>query len=138
MQSKPFRKVEFWKYWFPLLGYMLTIFFLSSQSSLPQQPEFIHFDKICHLIEFGILGYLSYRAFVHSNLTVLKKNALLLAIIFTILFGISDEFHQFFVPLRQPDVYDIMADSFGTIIGTFSALLIDKKILKKKGMNREA
>jgi VanZ family protein len=37
-------------------------------------------------------------------------------IVFTSLFGISDEIHQHFTPGRSPDPYDVLADTIGACI----------------------
>ena len=124
----------FWVYWFPAFSYMLLIFFLSSRSSFPLSPPSIpYIDKIFHLVEFAVLGYLLVRAFLHSNNPGLQKYALLLAIVITILFGLTDELHQFFVPLRQGDFFDLISDSLGAVIGSFGALWINRDSLIKKG-----
>ncbi|MEW5802989.1 MAG: VanZ family protein [bacterium] len=102
---------------------MSLIFFLSSRSTFPLSPPRIPYsDKICHCLEYAILGYLLMRAFIHEDNPRLFKNALLLAIGVAVLFGISDELHQLFVPLRQADVFDLVADSFGAAMGSWFAL----------------
>lgn len=112
-------------YWFPVLAYMVLIFFLSSRSNFPIAPPKIpYFDKICHSVEFAILGYLLIRAFSHQDSPWLQRNALLLAVGVAILFGLSDEFHQLFVPLRQADVFDLVADSLGAVMGVWVALYV--------------
>jgi VanZ family protein len=67
-------------------------------------------DKILHGFEYGILGILLYRAFKQSTPTT---QSIRLAIICAIAFGISDEMHQWFVPQRQADVWDLVADAVG-------------------------
>ncbi|NIW80004.1 MAG: VanZ family protein, partial [Calditrichae bacterium] len=42
---------------------------------------------------------------------------ILIAIIIGIVYGISDEYHQSFVPGRFADVVDALADTLGIIIG---------------------
>ncbi len=41
----------------------------------------------------------------------------------TILYGISDEFHQSFVPGRQPSWYDVLADGLGGLLGVLAVAL---------------
>ncbi|MBI5416624.1 VanZ family protein [Candidatus Poribacteria bacterium] len=94
---------------------MIFIFYLSSCSSLPG-PDFIpHFDKIEHLIAYLILSLLFYRAWSGSQ-KFSQKNCIILAVLCTILFGLSDEFHQSFVPNRCADIYDLIFDSIGAIL----------------------
>jgi len=114
---------RFWVYWFPVVVYMSLMFFLSSMSTLPVAlPRIPLADKVCHCIEYAILGYLLTRALIHENGSWLLRNALLLAIAIAIVFGLSDEIHQLFVPLRQSDIFDLLADSIGACIGAWGAV----------------
>ena len=114
----------------------MLIFFLSSQSIFPINPPRIpYLDKMCHMTEFAILGFLLIRALMHEQSPWVKKNALPLAIVITLLFGLSDEFHQLFVPLRRADGLDLLADGLGALIGSWGALwmywLMDRR--QRKG-----
>lgn len=71
---------------------------------------------------------------MNSQSKVFGKKVVLLAIFITILFGLSDEIHQLFVPLRQWDLFDLMADSMGAVFGSLVALWIYTNFLiNKKG-----
>ena len=50
-----------------------------------------------------------------------QRFLLLLLIVFCIVYGISDEIHQIFVPSRSSDIFDVIADSIGSIFGAFIA-----------------
>lgn len=114
---------RFWVYWFPVVVYMATIFFLSSRSTFPiALPKIPHMDKVCHFVEFMILGTLLMRAFIHEEGSWLSRHALLLAVGVAVLFGLSDEFHQLFVPFRQVDLFDFLADSLGAASGAWIAI----------------
>ncbi len=41
-----------------------------------------------------------------------------LAVVMAVLWGILDEWHQSFVPGRDPDVFDVLTDLQGAILGT--------------------
>lgn len=52
-----------------------------------------------------------------------REKAVTLSLLFSILYAISDEIHQIFVPMRTPDMMDILADSTGAglfLIGVWS------------------
>ena len=120
---------KFWVYWFPVAAYMSLIFFLSSRSTLPVNISRIPYgDKLCHCTEFALLGYHLLRAFFHEESSWLSRHALLLAIGIAVLFGLSDEFHQIFIPLRQADVSDLIADFLGAMIGVWVAFGIHRRI----------
>jgi len=46
---------------------------------------------------------------------------LLGAFVITVLYGVSDEFHQSFVPGRTPDVADVAADAAGAALALTAA-----------------
>ena len=74
--------------------------------------------KLAHFTEYLILGILC------INLCRKKKD-IYLAIIFCILYAISDEVHQIFIHGRAFQVMDIMIDSCGAILGI---LLLNGKV----------
>ncbi|MBI4712069.1 MAG: VanZ family protein [Planctomycetes bacterium] len=106
--------VHFLKYWFPPIAYAGLIFFLSSRQ-LPQMPVSIpYFDKPVHLVEYAILAMLLYRTFMNS--VRVRKSAAALSIVLTILYGFSDELHQFYVPGRQISEWDFLFDTIGAAV----------------------
>lgn len=95
-----------------LVAYCGLIFFLSSRpSETYPNVNFPHSDKIAHIILYLPLGILSARiaAWYHKRYTW--------AFLFCLLYGISDEFHQHFVPTRNCSVDDIFADCLGGLLG---------------------
>jgi VanZ family protein len=42
-----------------------------------------------------------------------------LAMILVTVYGVLDEFHQHFVPGRSPDIYDVMSDAAGAMLGVW-------------------
>jgi len=59
------------------------------------------------------------------------KKIWLLVVLATLLYGISDEFHQFFVPGRSFETFDVMADTIGGAIGGTVYLICGFKAKKK-------
>ena len=104
---------RFIRYWVPVILYAGLIFTVSSFPLPPPKVEIPFIDKLIHLIEYGILGFLFYRALRVSRLV---KQVFILAIIFSILYALSDEIHQFFVPGREFDFWDLAADSLGIVL----------------------
>ncbi|MEW6606100.1 MAG: VanZ family protein [bacterium] len=103
------------RYWF-LAGIYMGLIFI--QSSIPgdKLPPLPISDKLSHLIEFGILSWLIGKASRTSNKKFLIKQAAIFSIIITILYGLSDELHQSFISLREPEVYDVIYDGTGGIL----------------------
>jgi VanZ family protein len=109
--------------WVPPLLYMLLIFYLSSQSNpLPELTKRV-WDKALHTIEYGTLAVLFCRAFVGEGYGRLA--AMGLAFVFTSAYGASDEWHQLYVPLRNSDFFDWLADSIGGGIGITAFAAMD-------------
>lgn len=115
-------------HWLPPFCWALLIFDLSSHSfadfTLPF--NFNNLDKLIHASIYGVLCFLFYRAFLQMQTSWWRENAVTLSFLFSILYGISDEIHQMFVPMRTPDVMDILADGMGAglfLIGVWSIRL---------------
>ena len=105
----------FGKYWAPFLLALAVIFWLSS---LPQVPAARYFwDKLLHVAAYAGLGVLALRAF-HGGAAPLRPGATLLAGCAVILWGVSDEYHQSFVPGRDASALDVAADAVGVLVAT--------------------
>jgi len=101
--------------WLPPCLYAAVIFYLSSLPGATYFPAFFSADKVLHVGEYGILGYLVARALRNYGLT--RKTLFIRAFALCVLYGISDEVHQMFVPHRCPSVMDILADGIGSSLG---------------------
>lgn len=106
------------RYWLPVLAWMSMIFYLSSQSRLPvEMPDWVPYvDKLAHAAVFGILGLLFVRAWLEGRLEEINARVAGLAVSFTLLYGVTDEFHQIYVPGRSPSAGDLIADTLGAAI----------------------
>lgn len=115
--------------WGPVVLWCLLIFTFSSLPTLPK-TEIIWWDfilkKTAHMVEFGILYFLVFRAFsggVRNQKLSLKY--FLIPFIFVFLYAASDEYHQSFVPGRTSKIRDVGFDLAGIIIAYG---LISKKL----------
>jgi VanZ family protein len=104
-------------YWFPLIIYCLAIYIQSSRPGPQHLPELRFLDKFLHFGAYGLLGVFFYRAYETLALKNFKKLLILISIGSATLYGISDEIHQYFVPSRQSDVMDVIANTIGSICG---------------------
>ena len=96
----------------PLIFWALLIFYVSSISSL-RTPDigFSPSDKLAHIVEFGIFGFLLQRSFVAWRGPSVQ--VYILVFIIGVAYAGLDEVHQLFVPGRQGDWGDWVADSLG-------------------------
>lgn len=102
--------------WGPVILLASIMFFLSSMSLHMDRDPFPLSDKVAHLTIYGIFAAFLFRALYYTWPHMEFWKLGILTIFFTILYGMSDEFHQSFVPMRTPDVKDLMADGFGAIV----------------------
>ena len=107
-ESGRFWKIQDVRKWIPVVAYAAFLFYLSSQSSL-NVPSFTLSDKMYHVGAYAIFGFLIARA--------VGKKYLLVAFLGATLYGFSDEFHQWFVPGRSAEFFDLVADAIGGFLG---------------------
>jgi VanZ family protein len=102
----------------PMLLVMGVIFFLSSMpGDRLVLPPIVNIDKVAHMAIYGLLALTVFYAFGGSSLDRLHPSMIsLLVILICTLYGLSDEFHQSFIPNRSADVFDVLADCIGAII----------------------
>jgi VanZ family protein len=97
---------------------MALIFGLSSVS---QTPAFVGgVDKYLHAALYAGLSALIVRALAggwHRRLTV---GIVVAAIMMAAAYGVSDEFHQSFVPMRSVETMDVLADTVGAAVAAFA------------------
>ena len=118
------------RYWGPVGLYAGIIFFGSSLSSPPESiSSFLGdiSDKVLHLSEYALLGALLYRAFRHASSGWGAHHAVWAAVAGSTLYGVSDETHQLFVPFREADVLDIVADTVGGSVGAWTWRLLERR-----------
>ena len=129
------------RYWLPVVAWMAVVFSASSDPGSSQrssrilepllrwlfphiQPEEIwpvvlFVRKCAHLTEYAVLALLLWRAFrVLSAQTTgwswrVARNAWLVVVVY----AITDEWHQRFVPNRQASPWDVMIDAIGGAVG---------------------
>lgn len=101
--------------WLPVAAYMAMLFGFSSMSTPPSPPgDFSFYDA--HIAAYAGLGALTARA-TAGGLRDVSWRAVAGAVLISSLYGVSDEYHQLFVPGRSFDVLDMAADAIGSIVG---------------------
>ena len=99
----------------PALMYMGVIFVLSAQSRLPTAPGLFGWDKLQHIAAYAIMGVLLHRA--ASTSPIAPGGPFVQALVIGAAYGALDEYHQKFVPGRNMDFGDWLADMLGLLIG---------------------
>ncbi|WNF36648.1 VanZ family protein [Bacillaceae bacterium IKA-2] len=142
--------------WVAVVAWMALIFFLSHQPATQSNdlstgitelivktvenfaPN-IDFDirsfnhmvrKNAHFIAYLVLGVLMINALRTSG--VRGYRSIVLALGICVLYAISDEVHQLFIPGRSGEIRDVIIDSAGTTVGIGLYLLIGKILKSEK------
>jgi VanZ family protein len=104
-----------WKWWAPVIFYAIFVFSLSNRSYPGALPTFN--TKVFHPIEYITLGI--FLSVAWHNFSKHKNASFLVpcVLISGILFAISDEIHQAFVPGRSARISDVLIDSVGIALG---------------------
>ncbi|HIJ82995.1 MAG: VanZ family protein [Magnetococcales bacterium] len=96
-----------------MLAYSGWIYYLSSGVVDVPLPSFPYQDKVLHAIAYGVMGAI---AWVMFRQWPFFQRAWIWAWVYTSGYGVTDEWHQFYVPGRYVDVWDCVADSFGAAL----------------------
>lgn len=117
--------------WVPAIAYMALIWALSSQSNAISLPDLPWHDKGAHFIEYAVLGALVAYAVLRTWPALGMLRALALAALLTSAWGYLDEIHQAFVPGRNSDLRDWVADTLGAIAGAAITGVLDRLLRKQ-------
>ena len=101
----------------PALVLMAIIFVMSSRSSVPQSPLIPSMltSAAGHLFAYAVLAVLLARALEDDVERTIKRYGI--AWVLSVVYGVTDEIHQSFVPGRNPSVVDVAIDAAGAAIG---------------------
>lgn len=120
--------------WGPVAAWMAVIFAASSRS-LPTYVAVLP-DWSTHSAAFAALSILCCRALAGGLGAALRRGDALLAVVFSVAYGVTDEYHQSFVPGRDATAWDVAKDTVGAIVG---AWLYARVIVPRFGLqHREA
>jgi len=117
-----------------LVVYSVLIFIFSSRPEVGVEQYFFGQDKVMHFFTYGIHVFLCLAA-LSNKILLLKLFHYLLALVFSVFYGIFNEIYQYFIPEREFSLGDILANNLGVI--TFLILIYifqnkkQKKILKE-------
>ena len=103
----------------PAILWAGMIFFFSSvpdlHSGLPDIFDIV-LRKIAHTGEYAILAILLLRGFSATKQWQKQQKLFVIVMVIVILYAISDEIHQGFVPGRIASPIDVLIDAFGAIL----------------------
>lgn len=131
--NKSSRRWRFAYYWLPLIAWSGVIFALSHtsgdtlDSTVDETAQFIPLEfllsqEFAHMAQFGVLAALAYRLLA-SYETLPRMWTLGGALLFAVCYGVTDEFHQMFVPGRSATLGDLALDTIGAALGLVGAVI---------------
>ncbi|MQA90778.1 MAG: hypothetical protein GEU90_11155 [Gemmatimonas sp.] len=103
--------------WGPAAGWAAFLFFLSSRPSVGVALPF-GADKVAHFGAYLVLGFLLAHGVTRFGLSAR------FALVVGMLYGLSDEVHQRFVPGRSAELADWIADALGAVAGILVYLFL--------------
>lgn len=98
---------------------MAVIFYLSHQATV--HIPFDAPDYSAHAVGYAALAALYVRALAGGGLAGMRLALLPAATLMAALYGVTDEFHQSFIPGRFPSAADLLADTVGAFAGAAMA-----------------
>jgi VanZ family protein len=108
---------------------MGLIYYLSAQPDLPHPQTgwlSLAFSIAGHVLVYAVLAVLWMRVLGDN------RRGYWLAFALTMLYAVSDEFHQAFVPGRTPDLWDLISDGLGAAGGLLCWAWIQRQIRERE------
>lgn len=103
-----------------LLAWMTVIFsfsMLSGKLTAGPPPLWYFIErKGAHVVEYAVLMVLSFQYFRLAFSRESFRWVLVLSAVFSLMYGVTDELHQFFVPLRGARMWDVGIDGIGILL----------------------
>jgi VanZ family protein len=123
--------------WAPFALLLAYEFYLSSQSVLPAPPSVFEgipqLDKVAHATYYFLMGAMAVRAARFGEGWSRRATAIGV-VIFGLVYGALDEFHQSFVPHRDVELGDVIADTVGCAL----AAMFAERLWVRSGLERSA
>jgi VanZ family protein len=107
------------RFWIITVAYCAGIWLLSSQpdpTPIDLPIDIPGLDKAGHLLLYGGLAAVVSLGMRRSGRAVTPWSQSFVPILFATAYGLTDEIHQLFVPLREFDLADLFADTAGAAL----------------------
>ncbi len=101
--------------WAPVVVYMAAIFYASSLSVIPGPVGSWFSDTVLHMACYGGLAVVTLRALAGGKRAGVTVGVVTVAWLIATLYGVTDEFHQIYVPGRTPELRDLANDAVGAL-----------------------
>jgi len=120
----------FFKYYLPLILWVFLIFILSGipnlKSGLVDVYDLI-LRKAAHIFEYAVLSILILRIGLRKEKNISNRRMVyIITLIFGIFYAFLDEYHQSFIIGRSGNLFDVIIDSIGIVLGSGLYLSVKK------------
>lgn len=124
--------IKFLYFALPIVVWMLVIFTFSSKptgvASTVDWQDFA-IKKFAHVVIYGVLSIFVYRG--QRAYGVSRRTSFLVAVLFSVIYGMTDEYHQSFIAGRTPKVRDVGFDTIGATLSLLTLWYTSRKMPKK-------
>ncbi len=100
--------------------FIIWIVVILAVSSIPDltitSKNFTWIDKIAHFVEYGIWAFLFFMMLKQEDKIRNQKSTFLIIIDFGFFLALIDEIHQIFIPGRNVQIFDFIANILGIIV----------------------
>lgn len=119
-----------------VIGFLFPDISVEALENLVVSLQFI-VRKGAHFTIYAVLGVLSFITFITYNAMPLALRTFL-SLLVSVVYSVSDEYHQTFVKGRSGELRDVLIDSAGALLGIILSLVIYviHKAIKKRGSNK--
>ena len=109
--------------WSAVMSYCGLLYYLSDQPRLRPPQGMPSSDTVAHVAAYAVLGWLWTVALRETWEGCSSLAVVLFTLLLTLGYGLSDEWHQSFVPGRVSSTADVVADVIGGGLGAGSFFL---------------
>jgi VanZ family protein len=103
----------------------IEIFYFSTMQGSTGTGGIIPFAQIYHFVVFFLFSFFLFMSIKGSK--KIKISYIIITLTASILYAISDEIHQIFVPLRHASIGDVFIDTLGICFAIVIGLIINKQ-----------
>lgn len=117
-------------YWLPAMTWMGVIYFLSARTAGEIKSMFPFLQNLNpgHILAYFILSALFFFAVTKSTTS---RSPYSWSMLLSVVYGISDEYHQSLVPGRAPEIQDLMRDALGAAAALLLIYIFNKRKKQK-------
>lgn len=106
------------------MGVIFSFSMLSGKETTGPTPLWYFIErKGAHVVEYGVLTILAFHYFQLVFTRERFQRVLVLASVWALAYGVTDELHQFFVPFRGAKFTDVGIDGVGIILAGLMIML---------------